>query len=112
MRDDVGADGLDGLAVGVDPADPVSLHSVPSTACSLQSVPTCISLTVQVKVASWPTSTVMFFMSSTNRGFIPAPTADKIVFYISKMFMKKRLKRQLMDLTIVSKIFLETVKYF
>ena len=26
--------------------------------------------------------------------------------------MKKRLKRQLMDLTIVSKIFLETVKYF
>ena len=40
MRDDVGADGLDGLAVGVDPADPVSLHSVPSTVCSGPSQPT------------------------------------------------------------------------
>ena len=46
------------------------------TFVSSSSLPTCISLTVQVKVASWPTSTVMFFMSSTNRGFIPAPTAD------------------------------------
>ena len=41
-----------------------------------------------------------------------AHCGQNIFFYISKMFMKKRLKRKLMDLTIVSKIFLETVKYF
>ena len=43
---------------------------------------TCISLTVQTKVASWPTSTVILFISSTNLGFIfiPAPAARKEVF--------------------------------
>ena len=37
---------------------------------------TWISLTTQTKVASWPISTVMFFIPSTNLGFIPAPTGN------------------------------------
>ena len=34
---------------------------------------TCISDTVHVNVASRPTSTVIFLISSTNLGFIPSP---------------------------------------
>ena len=70
---------LDCLAVSIYPSHSVSLWINTQILFVLNDDLTCISLTVQTKVASWPTSTVMLFISSTNRGFIfiTAPAVRK-----------------------------------
>ena len=91
VSDHVGSYRLDGLAVGLDPAHSVSLATerlFHQTVLSLFRL-TWISLTTQTKVASWPISTVMFFMPSTNLGFIPAPTGDKKVKLVLSHYLSR-----------------------
>ena len=96
MRDDVGADGLDGLAVGVDPADPVSLHSVPSNAW-LSAVSTHVYLADgagEGGVLAHLHRDVLHVVHEP-RLHPRAHCGQNSFFYISKMFIKKRLTRQL-----------------